>query len=316
MMNYYPIELNLEKKRCLVIGGGKVAERKATSLLTTGASISIISPKITKRLKEYVSEKKIEHIEREYVSQDIEGAFLVIGATDDEKTNIQIAKDCRNLGILINIVDSPSLSDFLVPAVVSRGSLTISIGTSGNSPALAKKIKEEIGFLYGSEYGKLTEILGGLRQKVHQKIGSESQRRLFWEKLINSDLLRLIKEKRKEDIKKRIKTFVDQIKGLLVIGLFLPTLTFSDFVPGEAIVKFREDKQIKGYGILSKVFEGDTPELGKVYKLKIEIGKELEVISELKKDLNVVYAEPNYIRHIYITPNDTYFDNQWGLKMI
>ncbi|MFH0775601.1 MAG: S8 family serine peptidase [bacterium] len=312
-MNYYPIELNLEKKRCLVIGGGKVAERKAISLLTTGASVCIISPKITKRLKGYVAKKKIEHIEREYVSGDIKDTFLVIGATDDEKTNIQIAKDCRNLGILVNIVDSPLLSNFLVPATVVRGKLVISIGTSGNSPALAKKIKEEIGALYGPEYGELTELLGDLRQKVHQKINSESQRKLFWEKLINSDLLSLIKKKEKKKIEELVQR---TMKTLIALFLLLPTLTFSNFVPGDVLVKFRETGQIKGYGILSKVFEGETDELGKVYKLKTEIGKELEKISELKKDLNVVYAEPNYIRHIYALPNDTYFDNQWGLEMI
>ncbi|MEK9149204.1 MAG: S8 family serine peptidase, partial [Candidatus Desantisbacteria bacterium] len=108
-----------------------------------------------------------------------------------------------------------------------------------------------------------------------------------------------------------------QIKGLLVMGLFFPLFSsFAEFVPGEVLVKFREDKQIKGYGMLSRVFEGDDLNLNKIYRLKTEEGKELEKIIELKKDLNVVYAEPNYIRHIYATPNDTYFNDQWGLKMI
>ena len=209
-MSYYPIELNLEGTRCLVIGGGKVAERKVVSLLTTGASINVVSPKITKKLKEYVAEGRIKYIEREYLPEDIKAAFLVIGATDDEKTNDQIATDCRNLGILVNIVDSPSISNFLVPATVKRGRLVISIGTSGNSPALAKKIKEELSALYGPEYGELTEILGDLRQKVYQNIGCESKRKLFWERLINSDMLKLIREKRRKEIKKRISALVDQ----------------------------------------------------------------------------------------------------------
>ncbi|MDI6752719.1 MAG: bifunctional precorrin-2 dehydrogenase/sirohydrochlorin ferrochelatase [bacterium] len=203
-MSCYPIELNLDKERCLVIGGGKVAERKVTSLLTTGAFINVVSPKITKRLKEYVASGRIKHIERKYLPEDIKDAFLVIGATDNEKTNDQIATDCRNLGILVNIVDSPSLSNFLVPAVVKRGRLGISIGTSGNSPALAKKIKEEISALYGPEYEELTDLLGDLRQKVYQNIACENRRKLFWKQLINSDILQLIRKKRRKEIKKRI----------------------------------------------------------------------------------------------------------------
>lgn len=165
-MTYYPVCLDIKNKRCVVVGGGKVAFRKVESLLEAGARVIVISPEIIPALQELVHKEsrfveapfvnKITHLPREYKSGDIKkGTFLVIAATDDLQLNAKIADEAKRLNLLINVVDAPKLCNFIVPATLRRGNLTISVSTSGKSPALAKKIKEDLQNIYGAEYEDL-----------------------------------------------------------------------------------------------------------------------------------------------------------------
>ncbi len=143
-MKYYPAFLNLKNKSCVVIGGGKVAERKILILLKSGARLTVISPSITIKIKKIVKAKRIKFIKERFRSSYLKDAFLVIGATDDRKTNREISEYCRKRGILINIVDSPGFSNFICPAILARKDLIIAISTSGLNPALAKQIRKDL----------------------------------------------------------------------------------------------------------------------------------------------------------------------------
>jgi len=193
-MPYYPINLNLSGRTCAVIGGGAVAERKTESLLEYGASVRVVSPDLTPRLAGLKSEGRIEHLESEYRPERLEGAFLVIGATDDREVNRRISGDARAAGIPVNIVDDPKLCTFFVPASVRRGDLVISVSTSGSSPSLARTIREELEARYGPEYGRLADLLGSLRDEVKERYASMEERAAAYERILRSEALRLLAE--------------------------------------------------------------------------------------------------------------------------
>ncbi|MBI5025363.1 MAG: bifunctional precorrin-2 dehydrogenase/sirohydrochlorin ferrochelatase, partial [Nitrospirae bacterium] len=129
-MSYYPVFLNLEGKKVVVVGGGPVAARKVNALLKSGASVTVISQSVTKSLETLKQKGMIKHINRTYKKNDLKAAFLVIAATSSWEENIKIARDAKSL---INVVDMPSQGNFIVPSTISRGPLTIAISTSGTS---------------------------------------------------------------------------------------------------------------------------------------------------------------------------------------
>ena len=140
-MEYYPIFMDIKGKPCVVIGGGRVAERKVLSLLNAGAKVCVVSPRLTDGIKKLVRERRVKVIKRAYKQGDIDSAFLAYSATDKREINREIFKEAKGKGILLNVVDVPDMCNFIVPSVVERGDLLIAISTSGKSPALAKRIR-------------------------------------------------------------------------------------------------------------------------------------------------------------------------------
>ena len=205
-MKYYPIFLDIREKKCVIVGGGEVAARKAERLLDCGAKVCIISPKLTPELASFKEKDLICHIATQYSGDLIDGAVLVIGATDDEKTNAAISLDARRQGIPVNIVDDPQKCDFILPSLVQRGDLAITIGTGGKSPALARHLREELEAQYGKEYETLLNILGNLRVKMvkNEGIGKD-----WFDSLLAAGILNFIRE---ED-SKRVKETVKKITG-------------------------------------------------------------------------------------------------------
>jgi len=201
-LKYYPVFLDIRDKICVVIGGGEVALRKAERLLDCGAKVLIISPKLTPKLAKLKDRNLISHIAAEYSGNLIDNAALVIGATDDEKTNSRISNDARSKGIPVNIVDDPQKCDFILPSLVQRGDLAIAIGTGGKSPALARHLREELEANYGKEYEILLSILGNLRVNMAKKEGRGKN----WHKsLLAAGILKSIKARDKKNVKKIVK---------------------------------------------------------------------------------------------------------------
>jgi len=184
MSEYYPVNLKIKDKRCVVVGGGKVAERKIKFLLEKGALVTIISPEITSSLEELWREGKINHLPVTYFSSSLKDAFLVIAATDDCITNSHVAKDANKLGILVNVVDSPDESSFIMPAILSRGDLTIAVSTGGRSPALARKIKEDLALIYTDEYADLVNMIAKAREKIKRKYLNFQKRKQIWREIM------------------------------------------------------------------------------------------------------------------------------------
>lgn len=163
-MKTYPLCLvGLETQRVIIIGGGSVAARKAASLVEAGACPLVISPDLHSDLQNLLDHAEIHHLPRTYQPGDLAEAFLVISATDDAGVNHQVWQEARAAGCLINIVDDPPHCNFILPAVVRRGELTLSVSTGGGSPALARRLRERLETEFGLEYGELAAILDELR---------------------------------------------------------------------------------------------------------------------------------------------------------
>jgi precorrin-2 dehydrogenase/sirohydrochlorin ferrochelatase len=181
---YYPVNLKIENKKCVVVGGGKVAERKINLLLEKGALVTVISPKITSLLEKLWRATKVNYLPVTYSPSSLKDAFLVIAASNDRTVNSRVAKDADQLGILVNVVDSPAESSFILPAILSRGDLTIAVSTAGRSPALARKIKEDLALIYSKEYGDLIEILAQARERIKRKYPDPERRQQIWREIM------------------------------------------------------------------------------------------------------------------------------------
>lgn len=204
-MKYYPVYIDITNERCVVVGGGDVAERKVMRLIDSGAHVSVVSRTLTSTLEKMKKEGKIDHIEADYDDDSLSGAFLVIGATDRDDVNAKIFRDGRAKGCLVNIVDDPDNCNVILPSLFRRGDLSIAISTGGKSPALAKKLRQDMEHLFGPEYETLLMIMGKLREKIVMKGRSSNENRQLFESVIHSDILHHIKEKKWKQVKKIIR---------------------------------------------------------------------------------------------------------------
>jgi len=209
-LKYYPVFWNIAGKKCVVVGGGDVAARKVTRLLDCNAKVCVVSPGLVPELEELKRNRLIDHVNDAYESKYLNGAVLVIGATDDEKINDAISKDAKEKNLPVNIVDDPQKCDFILPSLIERGDLTIACSTGGQSPALARYLREELELVYGEEYAVLASILGQLRTKMEKNAGVG---KTWFNQLISVGLLDAI---RNRDIGK-VKTIVHDITGEEVI---------------------------------------------------------------------------------------------------
>jgi precorrin-2 dehydrogenase / sirohydrochlorin ferrochelatase len=198
-MAYYPIAVDIREKNVLVVGGGTVALRKIETLLEFGAKVTVISPEVVSGIVSLAADGKVELHLRSYRTGDIGTAALVIAATDDRDVNALVSKDAQASNILVNVVDDPELCSFIVQATVKRGDMVISIGTGGNSPALSRRVREKIEETFGQEYGELTAIMGEVRELARTLIGDQPTRETAFKRILDSDVLDLIKAGRTGD---------------------------------------------------------------------------------------------------------------------
>ena len=197
MPAYYPVYLNLNDKRCLVFGGGLVAEDKVSKLQGSGARIAVISPKLTPALQASAQSGELEWHSREYRSGDLEGAFLGIAATNRRDVNQRIFEEATQLGVLLNVVDEPDQCSFIAPSVVKRGEVTLAISTGGASPALARKLREELSGHPTLQWADLAGVLALARREVKKRgLAVDPQR---WQCSMTPELLQLAQSGRQDE---------------------------------------------------------------------------------------------------------------------
>jgi len=186
----YPIALVLAGRPCLVVGGSAAAESKVKGLVEAGARITVVSPWLSPALLALAGDGRFAWWPREYAAGDAAGFFLVIVAIDDGAVNAQVAAEARERGVLVNCADDPGRSDFLVPAVVRRGSLSVAVSTGGASPIMARLVREEIDALLPEGYAALTQIVADARRALHARGLSADPER--WRRAVDDELRQLV----------------------------------------------------------------------------------------------------------------------------
>lgn len=201
-MRYYPIFIELAGRQCLVIGGGPVAERKVQGLLAAGAEVTVISPALTATLQWLAADRRIGHKPRDYQAGDLAGFALAFVATDDGAVNGAVAREARERGVWVNAADDPAYCDFILPAVVRRGPLTIAVGTGGTSPALARAVREELDRQLPPHYAELAELLREVRGELRKHRRSPDAE--TWHRALGSELQALVAAGRQEEARRHL----------------------------------------------------------------------------------------------------------------
>ena len=193
MAVYYPIMINISEKKCVVIGGGQVAERKVSSLLVYGAQVTVISPELTEKLKQFYGEKRISYMNKTYDRGDLKDFYLVYVAVGNPVVNKACLEEAQEGNKLINVVDVPDMCEFIVPASIKKGDLTVSISTNGKSPMLCRKIREDIEELLEDINEEYIDILADLRNIIRNEIHDIDKRKRILEKIVYNDIIDRIK---------------------------------------------------------------------------------------------------------------------------
>ena len=187
----YPLWLRIEGQWCVVVGGGVVAARKAAVLLDCGARVRVVSPEFVPDLLERGDVQRIAEVFR---PEHLDGAVLAIVATDDPGVNEEVVREARRRGVLVNVVDRPALCDFIVPATVTRGPITWGVSTHGTSPALARRLRQELEHRYDAAYGELARLLGEVRPIVQRRFTDPARRRQVFDALSTPDWLARVRD--------------------------------------------------------------------------------------------------------------------------
>ena len=167
-MGYYPVSVDLTGRRCLVVGGGAIAEREVAGLVEAGARVAVVSPSLTPSLLELAAEAELHWRPREYAHGDAVGFSLVMVATDDRAVNRAVAAECRERGIWVNGADDPARCDFILPSVFRRGAVTVAVSTGGASPTMARLVREELDALLPDDVAPLTQIMAEVRRALRE----------------------------------------------------------------------------------------------------------------------------------------------------
>jgi len=206
-MKYYPVNLDVRDKKCLVVGGGEVGARKAETLSACGADVTVLSPVFSERCRRLEPEG-VRLSGKRYAREDLDGAFLVFAATDDSGINRAVKQDADEQNILCSIADWPDGSGFTLPAAVTRGDLLLTVSTGGKSPAVAKRIRRALEKEFGPEYETLLTLMGRIREKLLQQKRDPAAHKQQFNALLDSGLLDLIGKEDKTAIDRLLKTIL------------------------------------------------------------------------------------------------------------
>ena len=196
---YYPIYIDVEEHDVLIVGGGVVCARKAETMLRYGAKVTIVSPAVTEEIAEWEREGKLAVARKRYDEADLHGRAIVIASTDDPCVNARVARDCRRRRIPVNVVDVTHLCEFIVPAIIQKGSVQVAVSTGGLSPALARTLKEDLIDFIGPEYTEINDILGTLRKSAKSVLPTDVDRKRFFDGILASGVLAMLREGRRAE---------------------------------------------------------------------------------------------------------------------
>ena len=209
-MSFYPIFVQLEGKKVVVVGGGNVAHRKVLALLECGAAIYLAGRELVTELEQMVEKGEIHSLGKEFTEEFLDRTFMIIAATDDKDLNHHISTCAREKGVLVNAVDQPPDCDFIVPSILKRGDLQIAISTSGKSPALARKIRKGLEAKFGQEYETFLAMMGRLRKEILSLGLPQEENSRILQKIVDADLLENFSDGFSREMEKYLKNILPE----------------------------------------------------------------------------------------------------------
>lgn len=201
----YPVCLDISDKLCVVVGGGRVAERKVLGLLAAGAQVRVVSPELTDLLAEMVENSSIEWLARGYQQGDVVGAVLVFAATDRREVQEAVVLEANREGRPVNVIDEPENCTFQVPAVVRRGDLILAVSTGGRSPAVAAMVRRRLAESFGEEYGLLLELMSRIREQVLSDDRDCAARKILFQNVLHDDIVLWIQNGRSDLLRSHLR---------------------------------------------------------------------------------------------------------------
>lgn len=203
-MSWYPVHLKLDGRECLVVGGGPVAARKARGLLAGGASVRVVAQQVSPAMRELAESGEVKLAERDYEKADLDGVILAVTATDNPKVNALVYAQGEAAGVPVNSADDPENCRFILPAVIRRQRLMVTVSTGGASPAMAAILKGRLEQEIGDEWGVLTELMSEARERLHEQGRSTEGMEEQWQAAASEDVLAMIKTGDLEAARRRI----------------------------------------------------------------------------------------------------------------
>jgi precorrin-2 dehydrogenase/sirohydrochlorin ferrochelatase len=207
---YYPAILDIADRTAVVVGAGKIGEGKIDGLLRAGAKVRVVSLTATDTVREWAAAGRIELEERAYETADLEGAFMVIAATEDNATNVRVFEDAESRQMLCNVVDVTHLCNFILPSIVRRGDLAIAVSTGGASPAMARRIRLSLSECYGDEYAVAMELLGSLREELKEMYPDPDDRKVLFERMVYSNFMDMVRAGDAEGIEAWVRRCIEE----------------------------------------------------------------------------------------------------------
>jgi len=206
-MGFYPVSLDLGGRPCVVVGGGRVAERRVMTLLEAGAVVTLVSPTLTPALAALAGAGQVRHVARAYECGDLAGAALALTAVDDPSITATVAREARARGVWLNAADDPAHCDFILPGLVRRGVLTVAVGSGGASPALTRALREHLDATLGVEWAALGELAAGARLDL--RTAGRAADAEAWRQALATDVRALLAEGRVDDARGRLRARLD-----------------------------------------------------------------------------------------------------------
>ena len=208
-MQALPIFFNIKNRHCVVIGGGDVAMRKVSMLLKAQAAVTIYSPEICHELQDLVDAKKINFVAEQFEQNQLQGACLVIAATNKEAVNSAVSIAAKTQNIPVNVVDAPDLCTFTMGSIIDRSPVVIAISSEGNAPVLARYIRAKIETMLPATYGRIADIAGEFRDKVKVKFGTTQARRIFWEGVLQGPFVERVLSGQEQTAREMLEELIE-----------------------------------------------------------------------------------------------------------
>lgn len=194
--HYIPLMLNCTGRRCVVVGGGQIAERKVTALLAASAETVVISPSLTSYLASCFEKGQVHWKKRTYQEGDLKGAFIVYAATDDNQVNQAVVLEAESLGLPVNDTSDGARGSFITPASIRRGGLIVAVSSSGAGPVVSRGLCREIDAMFGEHYEAYIDFLSKIRMRIKERVPDRERRQLLFKALADLDILTQIREER------------------------------------------------------------------------------------------------------------------------